>query len=236
MKDGYIKTNKVLGVLGGMGPAATAEFLRILTELSPAENDGEHPIVHMISAVDIPDRSTAIMGKGPDPSFMIEQYLAKLVNNGADILAAPCNTVHYFIDRLQNPPVQPLVHIVKESLYEAQRLEPNGAWLFSTEGTKKSGLYQEYAKANSYHFYEPDIEQVSEIQTVINLVKGNRLKESGVLMKRVVETVWEKNDLPIMMACTELPLAYMASGLAKERGVSSLEALAKGCLRHLYKK
>ena len=61
------KNGKKLGVLGGMGSAASAEFLRILAALAPATTDQEHPVVYMIADSDIPDRSTAILGKGPSP-------------------------------------------------------------------------------------------------------------------------------------------------------------------------
>jgi len=65
------KNGKKLGVLGGMGSAASAEFLRILAAKAPAEIDQEHPIVYMLADSEIPDRSTAILGKGPDPSAQV---------------------------------------------------------------------------------------------------------------------------------------------------------------------
>ena len=60
-------SEKILGVLGGMGPAASAEFLKILAEKYPARKDQDHPVIYMISDPKIPDRGSAIAGEGEDP-------------------------------------------------------------------------------------------------------------------------------------------------------------------------
>ena len=83
MKDGFVKTGKKLGVIGGMGPAASAEFLHILTKKSPAEIDQEHAVVYMIADTELPDRSSAILGKGADPSAQLRSDFDKLAALGA---------------------------------------------------------------------------------------------------------------------------------------------------------
>ena len=166
MKDGFIKNGKKLGVIGGMGPAASAEFLRLLTLKAPAETDQEHPVVYMIADTELPDRSSAIMGKGEDPSQQLEDDFAKLALMGADIFAVPCNTAHYFIDGFERPLPRPLVHIVEETVLAARRLNPEGAWMLSTEGTMQSGLYQTYADKFNYNLYIPNEKQRNEIQQV----------------------------------------------------------------------
>ena len=72
-------SEKILGVLGGMGPAASAEFLKILAEKYPAEKDQDHPVVYMISDPKIPDRGSAIEGNGEDPSPYLINDLEKLI-------------------------------------------------------------------------------------------------------------------------------------------------------------
>lgn len=236
MKDGFIKNGKKLGVIGGMGPAASAEFLRLLTLKAPAETDQEHPVVYMIADTELPDRSSAIMGKGEDPSQQLEDDFAKLALMGADIFAVPCNTAHYFIDRFERPLPRPLVHIVEETVLAARRLNPEGAWMLSTEGTMQSGLYQTYADKFNYNLYIPNEKQRNEIQQSIFEVKANRLEEAGKIVKKVVQELWQERDLPVMTACTEIPLGYNASGLPQEKSVSSLDALASACIERLYHK
>ncbi|MEN6412280.1 MAG: amino acid racemase [Veillonellales bacterium] len=225
---------KKLGVLGGMGPAASAEFLRILAEEAPAETDQEHPIVYLISDSQVPDRSSAILGKGNDPTERLKADLLSLVQMGADLLAVPCNTAHYFIDQFRSELPVPLVHIVEETVLAAQRLNPEGCWMLSTVGTRQSGLYQKYAQGIGYQLWLPDSGTAARVQESINLVKAGKQTEAGALIRAVVLGLWRERDVPVMAACTELPLAYDASGLPPERTVSSLGALVDACLHRIY--
>ena len=236
MKDGFIKTGKKLGVIGGMGPAASAEFLNILTKKSPAEIDQEHAVVYMIADAELPDRSSAILGKGADPSAQLRNDFDKLAALGADIFAVPCNTAHYFIDRFENPLSKPLVHIVEETVLAAKRLNPDGAWMLSTIATMQSGLYQSYADKLGYPIYIPNQRQREKIQESIVEVKANNFVQAGAIVREIVLELWQEKDLPVMTACTEIPLGYDASGLPNEKSVSSLEALAEACLAKLYEK
>ncbi len=234
--SGYVKNGKKLGVIGGMGSAASAEFLRLLAAKAPASIDQEHPVVYMIADSDLPDRSTAILGKGPSPAPQLLEDFKKLELLGADIFAVPCNTAHYFIDRFEEPLSKPLVHIIDETVLAAQRLSSEGAWMLSTIGTWQSGLYQEYAEKHSFTLYFPNEEQREKIQQSIYHVKANEMAEAGKLIREVVEQLWAERDLPVMTACTEIPLGYDASGLPQEKSVSSLGALVDACIRELYNK
>lgn len=225
---------KILGVLGGLGPAASAEFLKILAQLCPAKKDQEHPIVYMMADCSIPDRTDAIFGRGQNPSDQIKKDLLKLVEWGADLLAVPCNTAHYFInDFVKDLPV-PLVHIIRETVLLAQQRSPQGAWMLSTKGTRKTGLYQQVADELGYKLYIPNEEQSDLAQAAIEAVKANDMVRAGELTRQCCESCWKEKDLLVMTACTELPLGYDASGLPKEKSVSSLEALALACVRELY--
>ena len=93
-----MRPDKTLGVLGGMGPAATADFQRVLAERTPAGTDQEHPRMIVYSHTITPDRTTFLLGKGPDPTEYIKDGLKTLIGWGADILCVTCNTAHYFID------------------------------------------------------------------------------------------------------------------------------------------
>ena len=225
---------KKLGVLGGMGPAASTDFLRILAERAPAKTDQEHPIVYLISDSQIPDRTCAIFGRGSDPSEQIKADLLSLAAMGAELLAVPCNTAHLFIDRFREELPVPLVHIVEETVLAGQKLNPAGCWMLSTTGTRQCGLYQHYAEKYDYSLFLPEPDIALRVQECIELVKAGRKEEAGRRLTEIVLALWQEKDLPIMAACTELPLAYDASGLPPERTVSSLAALANGCLDRIY--
>ncbi len=230
----FVKNGKKLGVLGGMGPAAAAEFLRQLAAKCPANTDQEHPIVYMIGDCEIPDRSTAIFGNGESPLPHLKQHLLELCEMGADVLAVPCNTAHYFIDQFAEEIPVPLVHIVEETVLAAQRLSPEGAWMLSTKGTRATGIYQKCAEKYNFTLYIPNEEQSDKSQQVINYVKANKLAEAGALTKELVEELWTERNLPVMTACTELPLGYDASGLPQEKSVSSIGALVDAVVKKLY--
>lgn len=234
MKKIYRKNGKRLGVLGGLGPAAAAEFLRIFTAQCPAQTDQEHPVVYMIGDAEIPDRGTAIFGKGESPLPKLKADLLELCAMGADVLAVPCNTAHYFIDQFAAEIPVPLVHIVEETVLATKAIAPSGAWMLSTKGTRACGIYQKYAGKHGLKLFIPNEEQSDQAQAVIKCVKANQLAEAGRLMRNLVEELWREHDVPVMTACTELPLGYDASGLPQERSVSSLGALAAATVKKLY--
>ncbi|MDR3176690.1 MAG: amino acid racemase [Desulfovibrio sp.] len=227
-----IAPQKILGVLGGMGPAASAEFLRLLACRAPAEKDQEHPRVYLLSDPGIPDRTAAVEGSGNDPTGRIREGLENLARWGADILACPCNTAHVFIDRFAAGLPVPFLHIVEETVAAAGVKSPRGSWLLATTGTIRSGLYADYARRAGYSFYA--VKAQGQVQRCVELVKAGAEKEAGELLRVIVEDLWRTRDIPVVTACTELPLAYAASGLPAEKNVSSLAALADACLATLY--
>lgn len=226
--------SKTLGILSGMGPAAGAEFMRLLAEKAPADCDQEHPIMYMLSDPHIPDRTAAVNGVGPDPTERLRKDLQTVAGWGVDYLAVPCNTAHIFIDSFRDALKTPLIHIVEETVAACKRQSPEGAWLLATEATCKTGLYQRYAKKIGYTFREVTPEMQKEVTEALTLVKAGKMAESGACMRKIVEKLWKIADISIATACTELPLAYDASGLPAERSVSSLGALSDACLRAIY--
>ena len=91
-----------------------------------------------------------------------------------------------------------------------------------------------YAEKYDYNLFLPEPDTALRVQECIELVKAGRKEEAGRRLTEIVLALWQEKDLPIMAACTELPLAYDASGLPPERTVSSLAALANGCLDRIY--
>jgi aspartate racemase len=225
---------KVLGVLGGMGPAASAEFMRLLAARAPARKDQEHPVVYLLSDAGIPDRTAALAGTGPDPEARLKAGFDTLLAWGADILACPCNTAHVFIDRFADTLDTPFLHIVQASLSAAREKNPDGAWLLATTGVERSGLYADYARRAGYVLRRVGAERQERVQRCVELVKAGDTAEAAVLLRRLAESLLREKELPLLTACTELPLAYDASGLPADYAVSSLTALADACLKVLY--
>lgn len=225
---------KTLGVLGGMGPLATADFLRVLANRTPARCDQEHPHMILYSRPEIPDRTKCILENSLAPIDFLREGLTKLKEWGADIYAVPCNTSHYFLDQIANEIELPLVHIIDETTKQAKKVSPSGAWLMATTGTLKTNLYETHGNKLSYTFYRPDDDQQRRVDKVIDLVKSGHTEEAAVEMKAVCELLWAKAELPIIAACTELPLAFEMAKLPEGMMISSINALADGCINKLY--
>ena len=225
---------KTLGVLGGMGPAASAEFMRLLAVKAPAQKDQEHPRVILLSSPGTPDRTAYLLGRGEDPEPYLLEGLQTLSGWGADILAVTCNTAHYYIDRFRDQLDKPVVHIIDETVRESRERSAEGAWLCATLGTMKAGIYQKHAQQSGYEFFSPAEDLQSVIHDVTDLVKAGKYEESGRLFREVCEALWAIKRVPVVAGCTEIPIAYEYTGLPAEMCISSLEALADGCLRELY--
>lgn len=185
-----------------------------------------------------PDRTTFLLGKGPDPEPYLLDGLQTLSGWGADLLAVTCNTAHHFIDKFLAAGLLsvPVVHIIDETIRTSAARSPRGAWLTATLGTMNTGIYQRHAAASGYRFRIPDEALRTEIHDITDLVKAGEQQEAGERYRAVVERLWQIERLPVVQACTELPVAWQRAGLPEEMGISSLEALADGCIRELYKK
>jgi len=217
-----------------MGPAATAEFMRLMAELAPAQCDQEHPEIIVFNHTAIPNRTAYILGEGENPMPELKYGINKLVEWGADVLVVTCNTAHYFLNQILNEIHIPIIHIVDETICRAKKLSPEGAWLTSTIGTIKTELYQDHSKMLSYSLRCPSVAEQEVIHDITNMVKAGKTKKAGERYREVIETLWEREKLPIVGACTELPMAYSHTGLDDSKFISSLESLAHGTIKYLY--
>lgn len=107
---------KSIGILGGMGPLATADLFRKLVLLTDAACDNDHIRVYIDDNASIPDRTAAILEGGADPVPAMADSLRKLEACGADCVIMPCNTAHYFLPRLQALTATPILSIDRKSV------------------------------------------------------------------------------------------------------------------------
>ena len=134
-----------LGVLGGMGPQATNTFYQFIIDRTDAQTDQEHVNALILSDSQMPDRTAAILGSGEDRERVFQRLLADarlLEGAGCTVIAVPCNTSHFFLDRVQEQIGVPILHMIRETakVLAAQGLKRPG--ILATDGTIRSGLYQ----------------------------------------------------------------------------------------------
>jgi aspartate racemase len=203
-------TRKVIGILGGMGPAATADFYHKIIRATPAKVDQDHFKVLIYSNPQIPDRTAAIQGEGPDPLPALVASAEVLVNAGADFLTIPCITAHYFYDRLQQAVRVPILHIIGETVtaLAAEHPDVHRLGLLATSGTLRSRLFESYFEPRGFTLLTPDPDiQASLVMEAIYAVKsGDDSAGPRRLIREAAAHLITRGAKAVCAGCTEVPL------------------------------
>ena len=222
----------MLGVLGGMGPAATADFYVKLVKATPATRDQDHIPVVVIGDPRIADRSHAIeTGTEVNVLSGMRRGLGYLERVGVDAVAMPCNTAHWWLPSLKSETNIPFISLIEASVRQARRLNPKGstALVLGTKSTAKSGLYDEELRKEDFVSVSlPDREQ--EIVTgIIADVKGGRIRQATSMFNRSSEH-WSGQADVLLLACTELPLAATRRLKTSPQFIDTTAALVDACI------
>lgn len=226
--------NKVLGVLGGMGPLATVDFLRKLIEETPAARDEDHIPVITYCVPQIPERVPAITGHGESPLPAMLAGIHTLKEAGAVAIAIPCNTAHYWYDDLVREGGLPIIHIADAALAElaARHIEGRTIGLIATMGTLAAGFFQQRLAARGFqHITNSDADIDQLVLPAIVHVKRNELDAAATLLGRAVDILIAAGASGVILACTETPVVLdRLSRASGARCVDATRALAKACV------
>ena len=221
---------KMLGVLGGMGPLATVDFLQKLIEETPARVDQEHIPVIAYSVPQIPDRPAAITGTGESPLPRMLEGVLTLKRAGATAIAIACNTAHYWYDDLVAQGGLPILHIADAACATLNGVQRVG--LLATQGTVAAGFYQSRLKARGVDcLLSSDDEQQTLVLPAIECVKRTDLVQAHALATRAAQSLLDRGAQAIIMGCTEIPLAleYRSSAVSAHC-IDATRALARACV------
>lgn len=146
-----------LGVLGGMGPQATQMFYQFVLDRTDAMRDQDHLPAVILSDTAMPDRTCAILSGNTEEIYARLKRDALLLENcGCTAIAIPCNTSHYFVDRLQGEIGVPIVHMIRETAAALAATGKKRPGILATDGTIQSGLYQKECAALGMEAVVPD--------------------------------------------------------------------------------
>lgn len=224
---------RTLGILGGMGPAATADFYAKLIAATPAARDADHLPVLVYGVPQIPDRSAAIVGRGESPAPWLARGARALAGSGAQAIAMPCNTAHAWFDTVAEAAEVPCLHIVDAVLAQLARVAPAArrVGLLATAGTLAAGLYPRRAAASGLQWLAPTSEaQQRAVSAAIAAVKAGDLATARPLLLSATQHLTDSGCTAIVAACTEVPLALTAEDCAVPL-VDSSAALAAYCVQ-----
>ncbi len=132
--------SRILGIIGGMGPMASAYLVERITALTRAARDADHIELLLYSRPSIPDRTKAILAGAPSPLPLIQSTARALCEAGAGVLAMPCITAHAYYDELAAALPVPLLHMPRETAREVAARGEARAGILATDGTVKAGV------------------------------------------------------------------------------------------------
>jgi aspartate racemase len=207
--------SKVVGILGGMGPMSTVDLMRKVTEKTPVQTEQEHVRILVDSRPQIPDRTAAILGKGPSPAPMLQESARLLEQWGAELLAIPCNSAHAFLPDVREAvsiEVLDMIGLVGREL--AHRFTAGAPIaLLATTGTRQARIYHD--RIPDFHLLTPaDPTQDELVMGAIYQVK----LEDGVAepRRKLLEALATLDPAPaaVIAGCTEVELALEGAEIA----------------------
>src|SRR5690625_5256157 len=226
-----------LGVLGGMGPAATADFMAKLANRTPAARDQDHFRTVVYSDPTTPDRSDAILGQGASPLPAMVDGIHFLERSGADLIAIPCNTAHYWYDQLQAVTQVPIVHMVEavNAQIAADAPEARTVGLLATDGTVASGIYHDVLGRLGRRVLALECEDASNpIMIGMRAVKAGDLTLARKSLTTAMNDLVEMRAEGVVYGCTDVSAALdVPPEKILVHAWDSADALAANCVSRL---
>jgi aspartate racemase len=224
--------SKILGVLGGMGPLATVDFLQKLIEETPAQRDQDHIPVIAYSVPQIPDRPAAITGDGISPLPHMLEGVHTLKRAGATAIAIACNTAHYWYDELLAQGGLPIPHIADAACAALGDPAVQRVGLIATDGTIAAGFYQSRLESRGVACLLSGAEdQRTLVLPAIEHIKRTELAQAHALASRAAQHLLDRGAQAIIMGCTEIPLAIeFQTSTVSGRCIDATRALARACV------
>ena len=222
---------KTIGIMGGMGPMATVDLMKKIILATEAGCDQEHIPMLVYNNPQIPDRTAAIMGKGPSPASAMLETARKLEQGGADFIIIACNTAHYFLPEILPQLSIPVISIMEATVTGAKRRGLNTVGLLATSGTVSTGLYQKELEKQGLRYILPEEERQHIVDDMIyEGVKAGRKDYDTAQARQLMADMIKLGAEGFILGCTEVPLAVAMYGL-QGNFIDSTQELAMAAIR-----
>lgn len=222
---------KTIGILGGMGPLATYDLGMKILDNTRAECDQDHIPVLIDSNTRIADRTEAILHGGADPLPEMILSAKRLEAAGADFLIIPCNTAHYFYDGVSECVSIPVLHMPRETAGRLREAAVRRAGILATDGTCQSGIYDSILREEGIEPIYPSEECQRTIMSLIyDYVKAGNMDFSELDIDGAVDELKQKGAEALVLACTELPMAFDIIGDTGLPVIDPTEVLAQAAV------
>ena len=224
----------MLGIIGGMGPMASAVFYDMISSKTDASCDQENLNLILLSHAGMPDRTRAILSKD---EAQIEEVRSKLLadaiflqNAGCTAIAVTCNTAHYFVNMIEGELDIPFIHLIRETAEAvASKFGAKKVAVLATDGTIETRLYQDELSKRGVIAFTPKAEvQALVMHEIYECIKSGKPADEEIWQK-IEEYVKAEGCEAAVLACTEL------SVVRKELSLGSfyfdpMDIMAESCL------
>ena len=199
---------KVVGIIGGMGPEATVDLMQQVIAATPARDDIDHIRMLVDNNPKVPSRIKAIIeGTGESPAPCMIEMARGLENQGADFLVIPCNTAHHYypdVAAAVNIPVLNLVKLTSESVKKAQP-DLSKAGLLASSALQMIHLYEPWFEKHDVEVLYPQSDDQQAVMALIRAVKANNpTVEQIQAYNRAARNLADQGAQCLILACTEL--------------------------------
>ncbi len=223
-------SNKILGILGGLGPLATVYFMDMLVKMTDVQKDQDHISMIVLNHAAIPDRTDFILDSTkPNPLPMMIEDAKKLEKSGADFVVMPCNTAHFFYEQIQHNISIPMLNIIEETVRYAVENTPDikKLGILATKGTITAGAYQHMCEKFGIDWAVPSLADEQSLMNIIyNQVKAGKEVNINEFIK-IIENMKADGCDAVALGCTELSVINKDFSLNRRDVIDSLEVLAR---------
>ncbi len=224
-------STKTLGVIGGMGPQASASFYELLISNTKAQKDQDHIDVLLYSHASIPDRTESILNFETDKVIIpLTQDIKRLIEFGSDYIVITCNTSHLFIEELRRFSSVPIISLIEVTVEYLLKKNIASVGLLATDGTVKTNIYSDKIAQQGIEVVIPEPKDQRKIMDIIyhQVKKGIPVDEK--MFFDVVAKLKEKSVEAVILGCTELSV-YGSEKKLDPFFINPQELLAKKCIR-----
>jgi aspartate racemase len=204
-----------VGVLGGMGPAATVDFFARVVRATPAATEQQHLHLIIDNNPGVPNRNLGVAGTGPSPGPALAQMARRLEQAGADFLVMPCNTAHAFVDDIHAATRLPFINMVDETILAVKaQAEAGAVGLLAADGCLIAGLYQNGLDGIGRTPLLLDAPDQQRFMSLLYRIKAGETDDAvRETMREFANTLIRRGARVIVAACTEVPIVLAADAI-----------------------
>ena len=208
---------RTIGILGSMGPESTVRLFENIVKATTVTKEQDHPRIIIDNNPQIPDRTEAILGYGKSPIEELQMTAKNLEKAGAQIIAIPCNTAHFYIKHIIKSVDIEIINMIQETaIYIEQNIpQINRVGLLSTKGTIKSKIYHTIIK--ELEILTPEKDDLEKLMNYIygkEGIKLGKVQENKIKVKSLADLLIEQGAEAIIAGCTELSLVLSEEDLS----------------------